>query len=301
MKDYKLFDVSDYGAQKNPGWRVRWGHEGANAVLMVNLTPLSELKEWKLIWSDAPIDVFLKDGEFIALPRERHEIKEKIAWIPREAEKQKALPEILLRAWKEQRTRVPAPRRKQEEPYITKEVAEILEKKFFDVYLAPYIDTHRVFAVAQSGELLCKRLGITNYTPIYVNHYESNTYQADNKISVVGITSGDAEMPVLVIDDMVSSGRTARAILNAFEKEGILKVRYATLFDIVASREVHEVDSAVESLLPISNFYWMYGRGMDIFDESSRKVQSIYGADKSYGIETEENINALFDFFDKQS
>lgn len=298
MKSFNVFDISDYGAQTNPGWRVRWGAEGANAVLLVNLDPEKQLREWKLVWSDAPVDVFLRDTEFVAVPAEGHQIHEKTAWLP---EFPAAVPSILFRAWDEQRQNIPAPRRKQTTPYITKETAVHLEQEFFERYVAPYVVTHKIFAIAESGVQLCKRLGMTDFETLYVNHYRANTFQADHNIRVTGIPQLEPETQVLVIDDMISSGRTIAAIQEAFIQKGVFRVRFVTLFDIVASREVHDVDSSVESLMPISNFYWIYGRGMDIFDENSRRTQHVYGADKSYESETQEDIDALFNFFNQQS
>lgn len=296
MKDYTKFDISDLGAQQNPGWRVRWGAEGSNAVLLVNTQKSIEDSEWKLLWCDEDPEITLSaDGVF--LPRESVTIHEKIYRIPHPAPK--ILPSILVSCYKEHYSNIPAPRHKNPEPYIPQETAKTLERKFFETLIAPYLRTHTVYAVAESGLQLCYRLGVTWDVEIDVSHYESSTFQNDSGIHVEDFPILNYDKPVLVIDDMVSSGHTAAAILDKFRKQGVDKVRYVALFNVVASREDHEVDSAIETCQDISNFYWMYGRGMDLLDEQSRRTKHIYGADKSYE-EFEEDIDDLRNFFNQQ-
>lgn len=308
MKEYTQFDISDYGAQRNPGWRVRWGADGSNAVLLTSLDTPKPGTCWKLIYAPEDVKIILDpDGQFRAIKKtgdyfvtadsDIHERIVTFTTIP------KNCPKILRQAAEEHRNNIPAPRYKEPTPYIDKDVAEELEKKFFDELIAPYINTHTVYAVANSGTLLCKRLGITNFSEIYVNHYESNTFQNDRKPSVKAIQAqlaGDSYKPVLVIDDMVSSGHTAAAILEAFKNVGVSMVRYTALFNIVASRENFDVDSAISTLIAISNFYWMFGRGMDLIDEPSRKSKHIYGAQKNYeDAGSQEDFDDLFNFFNQ--
>lgn len=302
MKSRYDFDISDYGAQRNPGWRVRWGAEGSNAVLLVNMDPKTKFKQWKLIWCTAtPLVSLNEQNEFIAMAPEGHEILEKTITLDSTSAlvNQVKLPKILYKAWEDAKSNLPAPRRKQSEPYIGTLAAEELEKQFFN-QVAPLLDSHTVYAVHESGTRLCNRLNIDIDSEIYVNHYEHNTYQDDKGIKVDAIPISDPHKPVLVIDDMVSSGHTAAAILEKFNQIGVTKVRFFALYSIIASRENHDVDSAIEYTTPLSNFYWVYGRGMDLFDEESRRLKSIYGADKSYADETKGDVDDLLNFFGKQ-
>lgn len=299
MKKLTEFDISDYGAQNNPGWRVRWGAEGANAVLLTDLAHEGGTI-WKLLYSEKPLHVELDDVEnkFVLGPDDKviERIKE-IKAIPDNC------PKILCHAIADHRANIPAPRYKEPTPYITKDDAERLEHAFYHAQIAPYINTHRVYAVANSGTLLCKRLGITDYTEIYVNHYEASTYQNNRKPSTRAIEAQlipEVDRPVLVIDDMVSSGYTADRILTAFQNLGVGMVRYAALFDIIASREIPDVDSAISTYQPVSNFYWMFGRGMDLLDEASRNYKHIYGAQKKYAdADRQEDFDDLFNFFNQ--
>lgn len=305
MKGHNTFDISDYGAQNNPGWRVRWGSEGSNAVLLTKLGTKKIGTEWKLIWCEATPKVTLEyDAEtnseqrFKAVPPEGYEIKEKTIIISSPASSS-TLPKILRRAMSEHRKGIPAPRRMSKVPYINKNEAALLERSFFTVLVAPYLSTHTIYSVDKSGTRLCNRIGVKPDATIQVRHYSSDTFQNDTGIKVnVPIINNDA--PALIIDDMVSSGHTAAAIIKAFHNAGIDRMRYVTLFDVVASRENSDVDSFIESLKPVSNFYWMYGRGMDLFGEASRNTQHIFGADKCYiDLDTKEDWDDLFNFFDK--
>lgn len=293
MKNHNVFDISDYAAQRNPGWRVRWGAENSNAVLLVDMSTPKESSWWKLVWCDQDPEIALTPGgEFLPKPEVKiHEYN----WLitdPRD----KTLPRILSQSLKDHFSNVPAPRHRNSEPYIRRDTAIDLESQFFEKFVAPYLDSHTVYSVYKSGSKLCQRLGISPYADLFVSHYDEDTFQNDAKIRVGEFPIEDRDKPVLIIDDMVSSGHTAAAILKEFEKAGLQKVRYAALFNVVASRENHDIDSSIETLKNISNFYWMYGRGMDLKDEESRRTLHIYGADKSYE-ESEDEVRDMIESF----
>ena len=307
MINHNKFNLSDYAAQQNQGWRVRWAPDGMNMVLLVNTATPIENSQWKLVWCEEdPCIILRHDGAFV--PREGVLIQQSVLSILSvQGQEDVSVPHILQRCYKDHYQGVPAPRRKlpEEEPYITAGEAEILEQKFFDQLVAPYIHSHAVYAIDRSGVLLAKRLGVNLEGIIHVKHYASSTYQDDESISVDEILIDDIDKPVLIIDDMVSSGHTAAAVIDAMREAGIDAVRFVTLFDIVASRENHDVTSMVESIKPISNHYWMYGRGMDLLDEKSRQSGDIYGSCKSFATDTDpgdecEEADILLEFFKKR-
>lgn len=297
MINHRDFHLSDWVAQNNPGWRVRWGPQTEFMTLIVDLASPREDSRWRLFWCDEdPHIVLNRDGKFV--PREGVKIHQ--AEITLSAEAFPNLPLILGMCYDDHYRGTPAPRRKHATPYITKEEATELEQHFFDMFIAPYQCSHTIYAVHKSGTLLLERLGVTPFSNIFVNHYASNTFQDDDKVEVDTLDVEDSDKPVmvvLVVDDMVSSGHTAAAIIKAFNDIGITRVRYVTLLDIVASREDHSVDATVESLKSVSNHYWMFGRGMDLVNESSRSTQHIYGADKSFDTELPTDIAELKQLF----
>lgn len=284
--------MSDYAAQNSVGWRVRWGPQELNMTLLVDL---EDSKRWKLVYADSdPVFKLNLEGKFVA--EEPVPIYEKIIELPEVA----VVPRILECCFKDHITGVPAPRRKNKEPYIDRNVAANLEKSFYERLLCGYLDSHQVFAVEHSGVLLANRLGVRLDGRILVSHYAVSTFQDDGGINVTVEGSINDNRPILIIDDMLSSGRTADAILTYLEEQHPeLRVRYVTLFDIVASREVPEVESSVETFQPISNHYWIYGRGMDLLSQESRLCADIYGADKGFGWETTGDVDELRNFFNK--
>lgn len=295
MRKIDTFDCSDLAARSNPGWRVRWGAEGYNATLLVDLNGVHDESRWKLVTVEPGTEISLKNEQFFAYPMSA--VRSVTRTVRVENFELDSLPRILRRCWVDHFTDHPAPRHQNEKPVLTKAEADKLEQDFYENLIAPYLDTHIVYAVSESGVELAKRLGIKSFWIINVNHYEDNTFQNDYDIHVGEIFIPESDKPVLVIDDMVSSGRTADAIIKQFDLQGITQIRYVALFNILASREIEEVNSYIETQMTVSNFYWLYGRGMDLFDEDSRKTKNVYGADKAFDDETKEDVDALFDFF----
>lgn len=291
MREKDEFCLSDWAAQNNPGWRVRWCPDYLNVVLMVNQ---DNPDEWKLIWCSVDPGIILNDDNcFIHTSDKPIKCSKRLV-------NEDDCPRILRQCYKDVKKGNPPPRHiNRDATYISKEEASAIEHEFFLKCVAPYISSHTVYSVHASGTALCKRLGIEPFAEIFVNHYESSTYQNDDTVHVTPLSVGDPTAPVLVIDDMLSSGHTAAAILQAFEEEGIEKVRFVTLYDVVASREDDTVDAAVETFLPVSNNYWLYGRGMDLYKECSRNCWHVRGADKQFGWETTLDIEELFNYFEQ--
>ena len=274
-------------------------------MLLTKLGTKKPGTEWRLIYSEGPIQVTLNtEGKFIAVPAGGANLPIKVL-DKTVGDKVPELPRILSQAVHDHRKDIAAPRYKNSKPFIQNDVADELERQFYEKLVAPYVDSSDVYSIAVSGTRLCDRIGVHPKAELFVNHYESNTFQNDRGPVVSNIQAqiaSEPDTPVLIIDDMVSSGHTAAAVLKAFENAGVTRVRYVALFDIVASRENFDVDSAITTLIPISNFYWMYGRGMDLMDEQSRNSTHIYGADKTYyDFNTQEDYDDLFNFFNQQS
>lgn len=194
------------------------------------------------------------------------------------------------------------PRAKAKEPYITKEQAELLESMFKSMVMA-YDEGNCVYAaVDKAGTMLAERIGIKPDITYQVSHYDMATNtQDDDLISVQ--TQGSVNLSrksVLIIDDLISSGRTANAVIQQALYAGASEVKFFALYRTVCSQEVYPIiDSRVEieSLVPLSNAYWTYGRGFDLTDEASRNLKDIYASTKHWDYEDEKDIDDLLEFF----
>lgn len=305
MRTLDDFDVSDLAASTFQGWRVRWGAENTGMVLLVDMNTPKQASDWVLVTLpednqnitghviyDEEVGRFFEKADEPGVQIYSKHLKD----IPVEK-----LPRILRKCFEDHYSDIPAPRFESEKSLLTKQEAFNLESQFYKKCIEPYLDTHQVYSVSKSGTWLAKRLHIKS-TEIVVKHYDDNTFQNDSGIKIDAfLTPSDTDTPILIIDDMVSSGRTAEAIIRRFEKLGFSKIRFSALFNVAASREVFSFESYLDLFKTISNFYWVYGRGMDLFDDSSRMRQGIYGADKRFGWESEEDIHDLRNFFSQQS
>jgi len=300
MRHYSTFQISDYAAQQNKGWRVRWGPQELNMTLLVDQSSDDALL-WRLVYSPTGEDPDIRlerDNQF-APAEVAPGIVRKMNTKTRLIDPSQPLPKILMQCYRDHVSQVPAPRRKNETPYIDRAIAEGIEKRFYETMICPYESSHVILGVDRSGVELANRLGVHLDGRISVNHYYPNTYQDDSDVEaeIIG-GSIDTSRPVLIIDDMLSSGRTAQAILSLFEDEyPEVRVRFVALYDIVASREVPEVEASVETYQKVSNHYWTYGRGADLITPESRLYPDVMGADKAFGWETEDDINDLLNFF----
>lgn len=292
MVPFGKYHLSDYAAQNNPGWRVRWGAQYTNMVLLNNL---ENNDEWLLVWCD-------EDPNIILNASKRFVVREGVAVhsAVRNTKELADIPSILVEEMHSVNAEPPrsAPRHANETPYLTEKDMENFEKIFYDRFIAPYEATHKIYAVSKSGTALAKRLGVQLTGKINVSHYSDATVQDESMIEVSPVGAKEDDL-VLVIDDMVSSGWTAEAVFNMLRRQGCTRVRFAALFNIQASRECINISNDVDTLVDVSNCYWMYGRGMDLMSEESRRTADVFGADKQYGWETEDSLNDLLNFFNQ--
>lgn len=295
MSKIEKFHCSDIAASMMPGSRVRWGQSDTGLTLLVSKDSKKEHSVWQLVYCpDEEAISISPEGKFWLPP----ESLPKIAML--DVHEGDHMPAILERAWTEYFVnQLPPPRYETNKVLVTAEEAEEWEREFYNELLVPHLNNHKVYSIAHSGLDLCKRLGIETQ-PIFVTHYEETTYQNDDlpedMFSIPFPYSTDT--PVLIIDDMISSGRTAKRVIDAFKENGYEKVRFVALYNVLASNEVPEVLNEVETFKTLSNFYWVYGRGMDLFSFNSRKLGDLYGAEKRYlECETEEDVHELCKFF----
>lgn len=198
------------------------------------------------------------------------------------------------------------PRAKANKPYITSLQASLLEGMFKDM-VAAFDGSNCVYAsVSKAGTLLADRIGIKSEMIFDVQHYDmqSNT-QDDSLIDVIDVKSKDVVgRTVVVIDDLISSGRTAKAVIRHLMDLGAAHIYFFALYRTICSKEV-EIPVAdnivVKSYAPLSNAYWTYGRGFDLTDEESRELPDIYAATKHWDWETERDVQDLIHFFEVYS
>ena len=194
------------------------------------------------------------------------------------------------------------PRAKADAPYITQLQATLLESEFKTMVNAPN-DGNCIYAsVSKAGTLLAERIGIDTELILDVSHYDMATNtQDDARIKVSSQSEISVEgKTVIVIDDLISSGRTARAIVHHLLKAGAAKIYFFALYRTICSKEVEipEGDNVViRSYAPLSNAYWTYGRGFDLTDDESRNLDDIYGSTKHWDWETDSDVNELISFF----
>lgn len=193
------------------------------------------------------------------------------------------------------------PRAKSEKPYISKMQAILLESNFKTMVTAPDDGTCVYTSVSKAGSMLAERLKLD--TEVFsVNHYDmvSNT-QDDDRIEVEYL--GDTNLSgrkVIIIDDLLSSGRTANAVIGKALELGATQVCFFALYRTIASQEVDLITSdkvMIQTYLPISNAYWTYGRGFDLTDEESRLLPDVYAATKHWVWEKDSDVDALIKFF----
>lgn len=194
------------------------------------------------------------------------------------------------------------PRAKASEPYISRERAEMLESSFKTMVTAPDNGTCIYASVATAGTMLANRIGIKPIIEFQVSHYDMSTNtQDDNLIDVSYSNSVDVlGRTVIVIDDLISSGRTANAVIQSMIDAGAAHIYYFALYRTICSQEVELCSNprvTIQSYIPISNAYWTYGRGFDLTDEESRNLPDIYGSTKHWDWESEQDVNELILFF----
>lgn len=293
MDTFKCSDIA--ASLLSPNYRVRWGQSGTGLTLLVKEDSTPSHSVWALVYcpDESAIVVDTSTNKFSLPP----EALPKIAF--HEVGPTEHLPAILERCQSDFFKQIPPPRFNNDEILVTEEQANAWEQDFYNTLIAPHLLNSKIYAIAHSGTELAKRLGI-EAQPIFVRHYEETTFQNDDEVEdVFSIPMPDNhDQQVLIIDDMVSSGRTAAAVLKQFHEAGYTKVRFVVPFCVLASNELPEILNEVEYYKIISNFYWVYGRGMDLYSHSTRTLKQYYGAEKQFeDFNSKENIDDLRSFF----
>ena len=198
------------------------------------------------------------------------------------------------------------PRAKPDKPYISKASAILLEENFKMMVKAVDDGTCIYTSVGTAGTMLAKRMGIDIAGEFLVKHYQTDINTQDDA-ALDSFLSPDLSFcegrKVVVIDDLISSGRTASEIITSLLKQDFKKIYFFSLYRTVCSQEVpldFGDDVLIKSYMPISNAYWTYGRGFDLTDEASRELEDIYACTKHWDWETEADVNQLLDIFGSQ-
>jgi len=194
------------------------------------------------------------------------------------------------------------PRAKADTVYISEAQAVLLEQNFKRMVMAPDNGTSIFASVAVAGSMLADRMGIESDVVYSVSHYDMPTNTQDD--SLIGVTQDrDIDLngkQVIVVDDLISSGRTANAVIKRILDAGADHVYYFALYRTICSREVILIDDprvTIQTYVPLSNAYWTYGRGFDLTDNASRDTPGIFAATKHWDWETADDVAELIKFF----
>lgn len=195
------------------------------------------------------------------------------------------------------------PRSRPDKPYILEQAAILLEDDF-KTMIKSVDDGNCIYtSVGTAGTLLAERIGINIAGEFVVKHYHTDSNTQDDT-SLDSFVSPDLSYcegrKIVVIDDLISSGRTASEIIKTLQKGDFSKIYFFALYRTICSQEV-PLDFGdgvvIQSHIPISNAYWTYGRGFDLTDESSRSLKDIYACTKHWDWETTEDIEHLMRVF----
>lgn len=194
------------------------------------------------------------------------------------------------------------PRAQASTPYITKEQAELFENSFRTMVQAPDNGRCIYASVSKAGTMLAKRINIVPEIEFQVSHYDTETNTQDDSHLKVTRSVGSCLVgkTVIVIDDLISSGRTANAVVQHILDAGADRVYFFALYRTICSQEVDLCSDprvVIQSSVPISNAYWMYGRGFDLSDDASRDLPDIYASTKHWEWEKDADVNELIDLF----
>lgn len=194
------------------------------------------------------------------------------------------------------------PRAKADEVYISEAQAVLLEQNFKRMVMAPNNGNCIFASVTVAGSMLAERMGIESDVVYAVSHYDMATNtQDDTRVDVVQDRDIDLNgKQVIVIDDLISSGRTANAVIQRILNAGADHVYYFALYRTISSREVELIDDprvTIQTYVPLSNAYWTYGRGFDLTDDASRDTPGIFAATKHWDWETADDVAELIKFF----
>lgn len=202
------------------------------------------------------------------------------------------------------------PRRYARFPYLTSVECQMNETVMREA-IEIENDRHDVFlGIDRAGVLLAERMGLPLDGIIKIKHYDmSKNAQVDSLVDNIEIEflngcSYDTleNKMVVIIDDLISSGRTAVAVVDYLRaKYQPYYMTFYSLYRTNSSQEVpieEGVDICYRWFFPLSNAYWVYGRGFDLYDEESRTLPDIYGSLKCWDNETKEDIKEILEFFD---
>lgn len=194
------------------------------------------------------------------------------------------------------------PRAKADSVYISEAHAVLLEQSFKRMVMAPNDGTCIFASVAVAGSMLADRMGIESDVVYTVSHYDMVTNTQDDSLIEVA-QDRDIDLSgkqVIVIDDLISSGRTANAVIKRILDAGADRIYYFALYRTICSREVTLIDDprvTIQTYVPLSNAYWTYGRGFDLTDDESRDTPGIFAATKHWDWETVPDVAELIRFF----
>lgn len=308
------FYVSDLGTKAIPNSKYYWQNEQANCCIVVpdcTRNPSQKTVSVHFIQLRPEVTVFCTDMRNPDIARVVSDAGVKDVFVKtieynrvdgvcqRRGDEGKILNAILdlidANSWS-------FPRARASKPYITKVQAELMEKEFQSMVQA-VADPSAIFvSVSKAGTMLAKRIGIKPVFECQVNHYdmETNT-QDDTLISVIRCPEFDVSgQTVVVIDDLISSGRTANAVITNLLDSGAERVFFFALYRTICSQEVEllkDPRALIRSAYPLSNAYWTYGRGFDLTDDTSRETPDIYGSTKHWEWEHPSDVEELIHYF----
>lgn len=306
------FHVSDLGTQTIPNSKYYWQNEKAKCCLIVpdDVNEVPDAPAIVYFVQAAPnVDILCSDiqnpdaARVFATPGNVTITAKAFERSEGVCERPECCPKILdhilslidKRSWS-------FPRAKSDEVYISEAQAVLLEQDFKRMVMAPN-DGSCIFAsVSVAGSMLAYRMGIESDVVYVVSHYDMATNTQDDSLIEVE-QDKDVDLSgkkVIVIDDLISSGRTANAVIKRVLDSGADRVYYFALYRTICSREVTLIDDprvTIQSYVPLSNAYWTYGRGFDLSDDESRDTPGIFAATKHWDWETTDDVAELVKFF----
>lgn len=298
----EVFHLTDLMPTLLPDFKICWYQLGEDCVLCYKQISESVIR-FTLVSCDSNLSIEIDpdNGIFITRPEEAiHFASKDFDFSQMTSDDYVLLPDILgecitlLRRGSRSLNRV-----KIKHPLVDIRVVDDWEQSFYEFYVEPYIQTHTTYAIAQSGMELCERLGV-KAIPIYANHYDSDNVANDAllKDTPEFRLPKSKDIPVLIVDDLINTGKTAQFVIKLFNEEGFNKIRFVSLYNILANNQIPEILNYTESYKFLSNACWYFGRGMDLFSQSSRGGSFIWGADlRRPDFDKKGNINELRNFF----
>lgn len=293
--------LTDLVSSLIPGFHICWSQDEENSVLCYKQHTPTDI-EFVLVTCDknTNVEVDIESGVFFTTPQSNIRMDNRhFDLSTMSAEEYDKLPDILKSCiTRIKDSSIPKPRTILKKCLVSSKIAREWEQEFYDYYIAPHLSTHKVYAIAHSGTMLCSRLGV-KAMPIYANHYNTDNMPDDDALfDIPDFPLPNPDCPILIIDDLVCSGKTAQAVIQRFTEQGFNKIRFVALYNMMADIQIPEIFNYIESYKVVSNAYWYFGRGMDLCSFESRSNKAILGADlRCPGFDKEEHINELRHFF----